>query len=222
MVTRLHHVTSDRELVFDIAQLKDDTEEDLVGSDLHQTAIRTLCDSLWLVGPERGLPWHVSSQLVVLMGKLEGKDWHPSPDIFVHPTAGLEPRTSFDIAIEGVPPFVVEVASPATYEYDIGGKGRGYGYAGVREYLVFDPTAELIGRPVLAWHSTDEGWVSWPSDQDGRWYSRTLDLFLKPEGLLLRVLDAAGVPVPTVREQARQNAELLAELERLRGESRTR
>lgn len=87
MVTRLHHVTSDRELVFDIAQLKDDAEEDLVGSDLHQTAIRTLCDSLWLVGPERGLPWHVSSQLVVLMGKLEGKDWHPSPDIFMHPTA---------------------------------------------------------------------------------------------------------------------------------------
>ena len=155
----LHHITSDRDFVFDVVMLKDDTEEDLVGSDLHQTAIRYLCDSLWLVGPERGLPWHVSSQLVVLMGTVLGKDWNPSPDIFVHPTAGSMPRSSFDIGVEGVPPFVVEVASPSTWQYDVGPKGRSYGYVGVKEYIVFDPTAELLGTTVQAWHTTTDGFT---------------------------------------------------------------
>ena len=149
----LHNIASDREFVFDVAMLKDDSEEDLVGSDLHQTAIRVLSDSLWLLGPERGLPWHVSSQLVVLMGKIGGKVWHPSPDIFVHPTAGAAPRNSFDVHDESVPPFVIEVASPSTWEYDTAAKRRSYGYVGVQEYLVFDPTTDLWGSPVLAWHA---------------------------------------------------------------------
>ena len=153
----LHNITNDRDFVFDVVMLKDDTEEDLVGSDLHQTAIRRLADSLWLVGPGRGLPWHVSSQLMVQMGTVLGKDWNPSPDVFVHPTAGPAPRTSFDISVEGVPPFVIEVASPSTWEYDTGPKGRSYGYVGVQEYLVFDPTTDLLGMPVRAWHTTADG-----------------------------------------------------------------
>lgn len=225
MVT-LHHITSDRQFALDIVRLKDDTEEDLVGSDAHQTAIRLLCDSLWLVGPERGAPWHVSSQLTVLMGKIEGKEWHPSPDIFVHPTGGLGPRTSWDAATEGVPPFVVEVASPATWEYDVSVKQRSYGYVGVQECLIFDPTSELLGTPVRAWHATEDGFVPWPPEADGRWHSAVLGIVMEPQGLLLRVYDSAGALVPIVgeqeqraREQARRIAELEDELRQLRRET---
>ncbi|MFI5269931.1 MAG: Uma2 family endonuclease [Chloroflexota bacterium] len=241
MVT-LRNITSDRQFVFDILHLTDDTEEVLarVGTDAHQTAIRRLCDSLWLAGPERGLPWHVSSQLMVLMGKIEGKYWRPSPDIMVHPTGGSEPRSSWDVAVEGVPPFVVEVASPATWEDDLTIKRRTYGYVGVQEYLVVDPTTDLLGMSVQAWHATEEGFVPWPAGADGRWRSAVLPVSLQPEGLLLRVYDEMGAPVPIIGEQARRIAEqtrraeeqvriveeqvrhiteLEAELRRLRGEA---
>lgn len=233
MVT-LRNITSDREFALDVVRLIDDTEEELarVGTDIHQTAIRRLCDSLWLAGPERGLPWHVSSQLTVLMGKIEGKNWRPSPDIMVHPTGGSEPRTSWDVAVEGVPPFVVEVASPATWEYDLSVKRRTYGYVGVQEYLVFDPTSELLGTPVQAWHATGDGFVPWPAEADSQWHSAVVPVSLQPEGLMLRVYDDPGAPVPIIGEQARRIAEqarlaeeqarhiaaLEAELRRLRGE----
>lgn len=241
MVT-LRSISSDRQFVFDIARLTDDTEEELarVGTDVHQTAIRRLCDSLWLAGPERGLPWHVSSQLMILIGKIEGKYWRPSPDVFVHPAGGTEPRTSWDVAVAGVPPFVVEVASPATWEDDLTIKRRTYGYVGVQEYLVFDPTTELLGSPMQAWHATDEGFVPWPAGADGHWHSAVLPVSLQPQGLLLRVYDEAGALVPIIDEQARRIAEqarlareqerraeeqarhiaaLEAELRRLRGEA---
>lgn len=226
MVT-LRNITSDRQFVFDILHLTDDTEEVLarVGTDVHQTAIRRLCDSLWLAGPERGLPWHVSSQLMVLMGKIEGKYWRPSPDIMVHPTGGSEPRSSWDVAVEGVPPFVVEVASPATWEDDLTIKRRTYGYVGVQEYLVFDPTTGLLGTPVQAWHATEEGFVSWPAGTDGRWRSAVLPVTLQPEGLLLRVYDETGVPIPIIGEQARRIAEqarMAAEQARMAAEQERR
>lgn len=221
MVTRLHHVTSDRELVFDIAQLKDDTEEDLVGSDLHQDAIVVSNQSLRRVARRRRLPWHVSNQLLVLMGKLSGKEWRPSPDITVHTTAGPDPLSSFDVAIHGVPEVVIEVASALTWDYDVEIKRRSYGYVGVQEYIVFDPTGEYLGAPVRAWHATPRGFVPWRAGPDGRWQSSMLDLSFKPEGLLLRVYDQDGTLVPTFDEQDRLAAEQawrIAELEaRLRG-----
>ncbi len=194
----------DYPIALDIVMLHDDTEEDLVGSDLHQIAIRTLYEGLWLAGPERGLPWHVSTQLVVLMGKLQGKQWHPSPDILVHPTAGHELLSSFDVKTHGVPPFVIEVASPSTWEYDVGSKANAYGYVGVQEYLVFDPTTDLLGTPVVARHQTPDGFRPWAPDADGRWRSAVLPISLQVEGPLLRVLDEDGERFPTFTEQAHQ------------------
>ena len=197
--------------------LKDDAEEDLVGSDLHQDAIDGTYEGLWLAGPEHGMPWHVSRQLEVLMGTVGDKeDWRPSPDIMVHPTAGPDPRSSFDTRAEGVPPLLVEVASPATCAYDLNGKRIGYGLAGVMEYLVFDPTSDLLGTPVRAWHATGEGFVPWHPAHDGHWHSRTLGISFAAEGSLLRVFDAAGNRMPTFREQVQRIAERdrrIAELE---------
>jgi Uma2 family endonuclease len=200
----------------DVLDLHDDTEEDLVGSDLHQEAIVTVYLSLKSVGRRRGLPWHVSNQLMVLMGRVSGKEWRPSPDVLVHTTAGTEPLTSFNVAAHGVPELVVEVASESTWNYDVELKRRIYGRVGVQEYIVFDPTGEFLGGRLRAWHATEQGFVSWRADQNGRLYSKVLDLWFKPEGLLLRVFDRDGAPVPTLDEQELRLSEQqqrIAELE---------
>jgi hypothetical protein len=204
--------------------LRDDTEEDLVGSDAHQDAIDASFEGIWLAGPERGLPWHVSRQLMILKGTVGDKaDWRPSPDMMVHPTAGPDPRSAFDARSDGVPPLLIEVSSPGTVDYDVNGKRIGYGLAGVREYLIFDPTAELLVTPVRAWHATDAGFVAWAAEADGRWHSRVLGISFAAEGRLLRIYDATGTRMPTFREQARAIAEqaraiaeLQAEIARLR------
>jgi len=118
----------------------------------------------------------------------------------VHPTAGPAPRVTFNVSVEGVVPVVIEVASPSTWENDIGTKRRMYGRVGVREYLVFDPTTELLGTSVRAWHATPKGFVAWPARRDGSWQSAVLGATFKPEGLLLRVADQDGVIVPTFDE----------------------
>jgi len=203
-----HRLSPGPEMLRNLATLKDDTEEDLVGSDFHQDAIRVARDGLVLAGPERGLPWHVSVQLMVLMGAVGPKrDWRPSPDVFVHPTAGPESRSSFDARAEGVPPLVIEVASPETYRYDQAGKRDGYFVAGVEEYLLFDPTGDLLGIQIRAWRRQEEAFVPWTAEADGRWHSGAIPVSFRPEGLLLRVYDAIGVQMPTISEQARRIAE---------------
>ncbi len=219
-----------------LRRLRDDTEEDLLGSDWHRAAIRALYDSLWAAAAQAGLPWHVGDQLEHLIPRPGMADWRPSPDIAVHLTAGQGSYTSFDTRAEGMPPFVVEVVSRSTWRHDIGagttpdsyGKVFGYGYAGVREYLVFDPDVEWLGAPVRAWRRTAQGFVPWEAGPDGRWHSTTLGLSLEVQAPLLRVYDAAGLLLPIFREahqriehalgQARR-AELEAEAERQRAEA---
>src|SRR6185312_12192410 len=107
---RTLNLPTDPQTDMDIVYLHDDTEEDLVGSDLHQEAIHTVHQSLKLIGRRRALPWHVSNQLMVYMGSLSGKEWRPSPDVIVHVTAGTVPLTSLNAAVQGAPELVVEVA----------------------------------------------------------------------------------------------------------------
>ncbi len=211
----MHEIPTDLQTDMDIIYLRDDTEEDLVGSDLHQDAIHTAHQSLRHVARRRGLPWHVSNQLMILMGKVSGKEWRPSPDVFVHTTAGPEPLTSFDVATYGVPEFVIEVASLSTWDYDTELKRRMYGRVGVQEYLVYDPTGEFLGASVRAWHLTSRGFTAWQPKPSGHWHSQVLGVSLRPDGLLLRVYDQDGALVPTFDEQERRIAELEAKLRAL-------
>jgi Uma2 family endonuclease len=199
----LYDLLLDQDLLADLAELHDDEEEDLVGADWHQDAIRVANDGLLLAGPERGLPWHVGNQLTVLMGAVKGKEWRPCPDLSVHPTLGPVPLISLDTREHGVPALIVEVASERTYRYDLGTKRRTYGQVGVREYLVFDPTRDWLGTAVLAWHATTRGFTHWEAGRDGRWQSDVLGVGFEPQGRLLRVFDPDGVLLPHIGEASR-------------------
>jgi Uma2 family endonuclease len=209
----LYDLMSEQDL---LAELHDDEEEDLVGADWHQDAIRVANEGLLLAGPDRGLPWHVDNQLTVLMGEINGKPWRPCPDLSIHPTLGPTPLLSLDTRLHGVPTVIVEVASEGTYRYDLGAKRRAYAQVGVQEYLLFDPTQDWLRTAVRAWHATTEGFMPWEVGQDGRWRSRVLDVSFEPQGVLLRVFDQDGELMPHIIEVARQIAEQqrrMAELE---------
>ena len=204
--------------------LPDDTEETLVGATSHQGSINLLYDSLTLCGPDRGLPWLVGNQLMLLIPRQVGRAYRPSPDIMVHPTLGDVERTSLDVAIDGPPVLIIEVASPSTsLSADLNldspsGKPGVYASIGVLEYLVFDPTSQLIEEQVRAWRMGPSGYESWLPETDGRWYSRSLGISFVPQGMRMRVYDQDGQLVPSIREIVAARRELEAENRRLRGE----
>jgi len=214
-------VPTDRDKARNPDVLTDDTEEDLVGTDLHQRAIRTLCENLLHVQEKRRAPWHVGMQLTTLMGDVPGKkDWRPSPDVLVHLTAGPGNLSSLDAVALGAPHLVIEVLSESTWAYDLGKKKTAYYHAGVREYLVFDPTTEYLGTDVRAWRRAPRSLVPWRANASGQWHSQMIDVTLHPQSMLLRVTDRGGQLMPTLGEavrlaeqQARQIAALQAALE---------
>src|SRR5579862_8337780 len=94
--------------------LHDDAEEDVVGADWHQDAIRAASLSLKLLADAPQWPWHVGDQLT-LVGDIPGpREWRPAPDISVHPTLGPVARRNLDVRVEGPPVLVIEAASATT------------------------------------------------------------------------------------------------------------
>ncbi len=186
--------------------LPDDTEEDMVGADWHQCAIVALYDPLRDLADLAGLPWHVGNQLT-LVGWTPGGSWRPSPDIMVHPTAGPELRQELSVKDEGPPALIIEVASPTTWHKDVNdvdGKAAGYLGLGVPEYLVFDPTGELLGTSCRGWQQSGGIVREWRPEPDGTYRSLTLGIAFRPEGIFLRVFDQAGRPMPIREERLRK------------------
>jgi Uma2 family endonuclease len=212
--------------------IPDDTEETLVGSSLHQGAIDTAFDGLRICAKRRDLPWFVGNQLTLLI-RQEGRaaSRRIAPDICVYPSLPVTNPTLLSIALHGPPTLALEVASPGTAQdsdvnlYEPGGKPQLYSQIGIEEYLVFDPTEEILGQAVWAQHRGPEGVIPWLPEDDGRWHS-TLGVSFAPQGTLLRVYDHDGrlVPLTTefdamLAERDRRLAALEAELRRLRGET---
>ena len=106
-------MSAQRERVLDYSWLHDDAEEDLVGADWHQDAIRALSTSLKTLAEERRWPWHVGDQLTLVGEKPDGKEWRPGPDISIHPRLGPDKRQEVDVRVEGPPALVLEVAGCA-------------------------------------------------------------------------------------------------------------
>src|SRR5437763_11779181 len=112
-------MSAQRGQVLDYSWLHDDTEEDLVGADWQQHAIRALSTSLQALADERRWPWHVGDQLTLVGEKPNGKEWRPAPDVSIHPQLGPEQRQDIDVRVEGPPALVLEVASASTWRYDV-------------------------------------------------------------------------------------------------------
>ena len=209
--------------VLDYSWLHDDLEDDLLGAEWHQSAIRALVISLKTLAQEQFPRWHVGDQVTLVAWKPDHTDWRPAPDVVIFPHLGPQERPEIDLRQEGPPALIVEVASVSTWDYDVSMErarrgrrqaGKAYGYMvglGVAEYLVFDPYGEYIAGQCRAWRHAGDVAEEWRPEPDGRYRSAALGISLQPDGALLRVIDPAGHPVPYWYEAAQRNVALQQE-----------
>ena len=129
------------------------------------------------------------------------------PDVFV--TRGMskeKKRGVYKLWEEGVAPqLVVEVTSKSSQREDLWQKRALYERLGVSEYLLFDPDGEYLEPRFQAFRLGEDGSYD-PIDLEANetYQSPTFGLGLRPEGQLLRVLDAAGQPLPSLEESAQR------------------
>ena len=114
------------------------------------------------------------------------------PDVFV--ALGAEPgfRRTFKTWVEGMPPTVVfEVTSQSTRREDEVFKPRTYAKIGVKEYFLFDPTADYLSPPLIGYRLEGEDRGRIAPDTTGALESRELGLRLWLERDELVLADAA-------------------------------
>jgi Uma2 family endonuclease len=136
-----------------------------------------------------------------------------APDVMVVKGVGRAERRSFQSWREhnAIPCFIVEIVSEGTWREDLYEKRRLYAELGVREYFLFDPEAAYL-RPALQGFRWSEPGVYVPleADAEDRLHSEEIGLYLRAEGGMLRLLDAAtGQPVLTKDERIAQLQALL-------------
>ncbi len=137
------------------------------------------------------------------------------PDLFVSFDVPSYVRDIYRIEEEGKPPdWVLEVASPTTFEYDVGDKKDLYEEIGVGEYWVYDPQGDMHDPRLRGWVLGSAGYqelsdLGRPGVPVALW-SEALALELHFDGSDLRAWDPA-IPgyLPRIREEtrARQAAE---------------
>ncbi len=183
----------------------DDTEESVMGTDLHQTTITNLrwgLNDLAAATPGDSVPWHALGQtLLTGLRRPDDSPYQVLPDIFVYLRSMDPRRPSLSLAGDGAPALIVEVLSPTTYRSDLDlAKGKGYSYAraGVREYMLIDPIGEYLEDYVQAWRLTGGVYAPWLPDESGRWWSEEIQAGIGLEGL------QAAVYAPDGRRQLRQ------------------
>ena len=194
----------------------DDTEESVLGTDLHQTTIRNLAMGINMaerVGRKQEEPslWRALTQLEYLGCKRpDGSSYRTYPDIFVF-RHNIDPlRGSFTLEIDGPPVLIIEVLSEWTYRADTNlerGKGYSYGHAGAPEYLVIDPTCAMLREGIRGWRLNGETYRPWEPGEDGRLYSEQIPVAFALEGALARVCLRDGRPMPREEEVVRALAE---------------
>ena len=107
-----------------------------------------------------------------------------APDVFV--VFGVEdhPRMSYKMWEEGKgPDFVLEVASPNTWEEDVREKPGIYAGLGVQEYFLFDPRGEHLAPRLQGYRLAGGGYERLPAVES---IDRTLTLTSEVLGLELR------------------------------------
>ncbi len=208
----------------------DDTEESVLGTNLHQTTIRNLCLGLneaavAMTPPGRAPGWQALGQTMITgFRRPDGSDYAVLPDIFVYRQPIDEERQSLSRALDGPPLLIIEVASESTYQSNLDlvrGKGFSYADGGVQEYLVLDPMGKYVPEGVRAWRLQEGSYTTWPPEPSGAWKSREIPVLIALEGARAAVYTADGRrqlregEVTRALEQARrEHAAELAELRR--------
>ncbi len=216
----------------------DDTEQSVLGTNLHQTAIRLLISGIneaaALATPEGAPPrWQAGGQTMIRdFRRPDGTSYTTLPDVFVYRKPWDDARGSLHVTTDGPPILVIEVLSEETHEQDLDmerGKGYSYARAGVREYLTLDPAYRYAPAGGAGWRLEGGAYRPWPREGDGRWASETLPLAFGLEGARAAVYAADGHRIlregeveRTLRRERDTNErrlqEALAEQERLRRE----
>lgn len=204
-------------------------------TDLHRYWMNRLYDQL--SRRYRGQRAYVGCDLLVYY--TEGRVFDVCvPDVFVALGAAPGFRRTFKTWVEGRPPTVVfEVTSQSTRREDEVFKPRTYAKIGVREYFLFDPTADYLSPPLIGHRLFGDDRGTIVPDDSGALLSRELGLRLWLENDQLFVADAAtGQRLLTDAEAAEEQAEaadararaaedearrLREELARLKGEGNT-
>lgn len=205
----------------------DDSEESVVGTDLHQKTITNVRlgtnEAAELERtPEEPVPWQALSQIVLLgCRRPDGTEYRTMPDVFVYTRPIDLNRGSLALALDGPPVLIVEVLSESTYAWDIDlerGKGYSYAQAGVREYLTIDPTGTFLPERIRAWRLAEGAYQLWLPEANGRWHSETIGIAIGLEGVMATIYTANGQRLlregEIARELARKDIAFQAELAR--------
>jgi Uma2 family endonuclease len=119
-----------------------------------------------------------------------------APDVFVVLGVAGHKRRTYKVWEEGKgPDFVLEVASPNTWEEDVERKPGIYAGLGVREYFLFDPTGEHYTPRLQGYRLVGGGYERLPAvesiDRTLTMRSEVLGLELRAKGEEMRFHDPA-------------------------------
>ena len=167
----------------------------LAENDLQARAILYAFGALRVRYRERRPDVYVSADLLIYY-----EEGNPrvsvAPDVFV--VFGVEdhPRMSYRVWEEGKgPDFVLEVASPNTWEEDVERKPGIYAGLGVREYFLFDPTGEHLSPRLQGYRLVDGAYERLTAvesiDRTLTMRSEVLSLELRAKGEEMRFHDPA-------------------------------
>ena len=173
----------------------DSDGEPMADNDWQFTALTNTASALRVRYQDRPDVYVAGDMLVYY--RMNDNQTRVAPDVYVvFGALGNHRRSSWRTWQEGKPPdFVLEVASPGTWERDAGDKRRIYAEMGVTEYWRFDPTGDCFTPPLVGERLENGVYREIPlSTEDGilRGYSELLglDLCVLP-GLELRLYDPA-------------------------------